>query len=222
MLHEHRDTCALGHMGVLLLPNLWSLHGLPQPSQPSHTLHPVTSLFPSILSLGWHASTPPAPSTGAWTSCTLFRISLLCEILSSMKTRLWCLSPPRHKNSPPTVLRNICWISQWVKFILNFYYHDMFIILLFQNKFKRLIWLPHGKNCLNCQVTDCSVLWRWVGDGDQCPVCVCKSPRPTRSAVTAVSNTFFNTNENFYICYSLKREPLFILLFLELCSFPSD
>ena len=214
MIHEHRDTCALCHMGVLALPNLWSLHGLHQPSEPSHTLHPVTAPFPPTLSLGWHASCPH--SSGTWTSCTLFRIPLLCGILSSMKTWLWCLSPPT------TVLRNICWISQWVKFILKFCYHEMFIILLFQNKFERLIWLPHGKNCLNCQVTGCSVLWWWVGDGGQCPVCVCKSPRPTRSAVTTVSNTVLNTNENFCICYSLKREPLFILLFFGVCSFPSD
>ena len=146
MIHEHRDTCALSHMGVLALPNLWSLHGLPQPSEPSHTLHPVTAPFPSTLSLGWHASCPH--SSGTWISCTLFRISLLCGILTSMKTWLWCLSPPRHKNSPTTMLRNICWISQWVKCILEFCYHDMFIILLFQNKFERLIWLPHGKKLL--------------------------------------------------------------------------
>ena len=76
-----------------------------------------------------------------------------------------------------------------------------------------------GKNCLYCQVTDCSVLWWWVGDGDQCPGCVCKSPRPTRSAVTTVSNTVLNTNENFCICYSLKREPLLILIFLEYVHF---
>ena len=122
------------------LPNLWSLQGLPPPSKPSHTLHPAASLFPPLLSLGCHASCPQRTGLGphALSPESLCSVALQAQWTHDSGVFL----PPASKTAPTTMLRNICWISQWVKFILKFCYHDMFIILLFQrdHRFSKPVW----------------------------------------------------------------------------------
>lgn len=157
----------------------------PQPTMPP--AHRFSWTFPRVLSF-WHwclmpftsvpmlsTSTAPWP----WLSLTLFTISP--SYISSMRT--WPCFPSHLRLTSITVLMQMCCINEaineqnlYVSLVIMMYLSFSFSqeIFFFQNNFLKLIWQPHGEDCLSCQMTDrCVFVIAWEGVSDHCAVCVC-------------------------------------------------